>query len=109
MPPGDDQRGLLTWYSCRRGAPSAETIAPMKIGRLKKTCPRCSRIVSYNAARCRKCGYRFPERSGPRAAGLGMGVGFPLFVTGVLILFVNDTPTPLRWAAAGMILVGALM
>jgi hypothetical protein len=76
---------------------------------VKKTCPRCSRTVSYNAAHCRRCGYRFPERSGPRPAGLGMGVGFPLFVTGVLILFVHDTPPSLRWIAAGMILVGALM
>jgi len=76
---------------------------------VKKTCPRCSRTVSYSAGRCRGCSYRFPERSGPRPAGLGMGVGFPLFVTGVLILFVNDTPSSLRVIAAGMILVGALM
>jgi hypothetical protein len=76
---------------------------------VKKTCPRCDRRVSLNAARCRRCGYRFPEKSSPRPAGLGMGVGFPLFVTGVLILFVHDTPPTLRWIAAGMILVGALM
>jgi hypothetical protein len=82
---------------------------PWQNPRVKKTCPRCGKRVGNNAARCRGCGYRFPERSGPRPAGLALGVGFPLFFTGVLILFIQDTSGPLKWGAAAMILVGALM
>ena len=50
--------------------------------------------VRDRAARCRTCGYRFPEQSSPKPAGLAMGAGFPLFVTGVLILFVPATSRP---------------
>ena len=51
-------------------------------GTMKKTCPRCehqSGTVPHTAG---SCGYRFPEQSSPRPAGLAMGAGFPLFVTG---------------------------
>ena len=57
---------------------------------MKKTCPRCEKRVRDRAAYCRRCRYRFPERSSPRPAGLAMGAGFPLFVTGVLILFAGS-------------------
>jgi hypothetical protein len=76
---------------------------------MKKTCPRCGKRVGHGAARCRGCGYRFPERSGPKPAGLGMGVGFPLATTGVLLLFIGGTSSAFRAAAAGMILVGVLL
>jgi hypothetical protein len=57
---------------------------------IRKTCPRCAKQVRERAAYCRGCGYRFPERSSPKPAGLAMGAGFPLFVTGVLILFAGS-------------------
>jgi hypothetical protein len=60
-------------------------------------------------ARCRRCGYRFPEQSSPKPAGLAMGAGFPLFVTGTLILLVGDLSTALNAIAAAMVLVGAVL
>jgi hypothetical protein len=38
-----------------------------------------------------------------------MGAGFPLFVTGTLILLVGDLPTALNAIAAAMVLVGAVL
>ena len=58
--------------------------------RTRKTCPRCGRRTGIGAARCRGCRYRYPEKSGPRPAGLAMGAGFPLFLVGTLILLSND-------------------
>jgi hypothetical protein len=47
--------------------------------------------------------------SSPKPAGLAMGAGFPLFVTGTLILLVGDLPTALNAIAAAMVLVGAVL
>jgi hypothetical protein len=75
----------------------------------KKTCPRCESRVSERAARCRHCGYNFPEKSSPWAAGPGLGVGFPLVLMGVLTLFiVAGSSTFLVIVAAAMVLVGLL-
>ena len=63
---------------------------------MRKTCPRCERQARERAARCRGCGYRFPEQSSPKPAGLAMGAGFPLFVTGTLILLVGELSTPIN-------------
>lgn len=76
---------------------------------MKKTCPRCGKKVGNGAAHCRSCGYRFPERSGPRPAGLALGVGFPLFSMGLLVLLIEDISGPLRAGAALMVLVGTLL
>jgi hypothetical protein len=76
---------------------------------MRKTCPRCGHTPSYQAARCRKCGYRFPEKSSPRPAGLAMGAGFPLFVTGTLILLTGGLSTAVSAIAAAMVVVGALL
>jgi Uncharacterised protein family UPF0547 len=59
----------------------------------KKTCPRCKERVSERAARCRHCGYSFPEKSSPWAAGPAYGVGFPLVVMGVLTVFLAGSST----------------
>jgi hypothetical protein len=59
-----------------------------------------------NAARCRHCGYPFPEGRGPRPFGLAMGVGFPLFLMGSLILFAGGLPAGLAILAAAMVVVG---
>jgi hypothetical protein len=76
---------------------------------MRKTCPRCKHQPRLRAARCRKCGYRFPESSSPRPAGLAMGAGFPLFVTGTLILLAGDLPTAITAIAAAMVVVGAVL
>jgi hypothetical protein len=75
----------------------------------KKTCPRCQARVSERAARCRKCGYYFPEKSSPWSAGPAYGVGFPLVVMGVFILLIaGSSSTGLTLLGAGMTLVGLL-
>src|SRR5205085_4864834 len=56
----------------------------------RKTCPRCGRRTGAQAARCRGCRYRYPEKSSPKPAGLAMGAGFPLFLVGTLILLSRD-------------------
>jgi hypothetical protein len=75
---------------------------------VKKTCPRCKKRVSERAARCRHCGYYFPEKSSPWAAGPALGVGFPLVLMGVLTLIIAGRSTLLVAVAAGMVLLGAL-
>jgi hypothetical protein len=76
---------------------------------IRKTCPRCAKQVRERAAYCRGCGYRFPERSSPKPAGLAMGAGFPLFVTGTLILLVGNLSTAVTAIAAVMVVVGAVL
>jgi hypothetical protein len=75
---------------------------------MKKTCPRCEKRVSERAARCRGCGYFFPEKASPWAAGPAYGVGFPLVLMGVFILFLAGSSTGLTIVGAAMTLVGAL-
>ena len=75
----------------------------------RKTCPRCGRRTSAQAARCRGCRYRYPEKSSPKPAGLAMGAGFPLFVTGTLILLSGDLSTTLTVIAGAMVFVGLLL
>jgi len=75
----------------------------------KKTCPRCQKRTGHRTARCRRCGYRFPEQSSPKPAGLAMGAGFPLFVTGVLILFVGDLSPLLVAISMTMVVVGVVL
>ena len=75
----------------------------------KKTCPSCKRRVSERAARCRHCGYFFPEKSSPRAAGAAYGVGFPLVLIGVFTMFILGISTGLVLAAGAMALVGFLL
>jgi hypothetical protein len=77
--------------------------------RIRKTCPRCDRKVRDRAARCRGCGYRFPEQSSPKPAGLAMGAGFPLFVTGTLILLAGELSTLVTVIAAGRVVAGAVL
>jgi hypothetical protein len=76
---------------------------------VKKTCPRCKKRVSERAARCRGCGYLFPEKSSPWAAGPALGAGFPLVMMGVLTLLLAGSSTVLVVAAGAMVLVGALL
>jgi hypothetical protein len=76
---------------------------------VKKTCPQCQKRVSERAARCRACGYYFPEKSSPWAAGPGLGVGFPLVLMGVLTLFLGGRSTSLVVLGSGMVLVGLLL
>ena len=77
---------------------------------VKKTCPSCKARVSERAARCRKCGYYFPEKSSPWAAGPSLGAGFPLVMMGVLTLFIaGSSSTALTILGAGMTLIGALL
>jgi uncharacterized paraquat-inducible protein A len=75
----------------------------------KKTCPRCQKQSRHRTARCRRCGYRFPEQSSPKPAGLAMGAGFPLFVTGVLILFIGNLSPALVGIATMMVVVGVVL
>jgi ribosomal protein L40E len=75
----------------------------------RKTCPRCGRRTGNQAARCRRCGYRYPEKSSPKPAGLAMGAGFPLFVTGTLILLTAGISTTLTVVAGVMVFVGLLL
>jgi hypothetical protein len=75
----------------------------------KKTCPRCHRRTGHRTARCRGCGYRYPEQSSPKPAGLAMGAGFPLFVTGVLILFVGGVSPQLVAISTTMVVVGLVL
>jgi ribosomal protein L40E len=75
----------------------------------RKTCPRCERRTGAQAARCRGCGYRFPEKASPRPAGLAMGAGFPLFIMGTLILLTNEISTTLAIVAGAMVFVGLLL
>ena len=75
----------------------------------RKTCPRCGKRTGNQAARCRRCGYRYPEKSSPKPAGLAMGAGFPLFVTGTLILLTADISTTLSVLAGAMVFVGLLL
>ena len=75
----------------------------------KKTCPRCQKRTGHRTARCRRCGYRYPEQSSPKPAGLAMGAGFPLFVTGTLILLTADISTTLSVLAGAMVFVGLLL
>ena len=76
---------------------------------MRKTCPRCGQTRASARARCRGCGYRYPEQSSPKPAGLAMGAGFPLFVTGTLILLVGDLSTAINAIAATMVVVGAVL
>ena len=76
---------------------------------IKKKCPRCGREARERAARCRGCGYRSPEQASPKPAGLAMGAGFPLFVTGTLILLVGELSTAVTAIAAVMVVVGAVL
>ena len=73
---------------------------------MKKTCPRCEARVSERAARCRHCGYYFPEKSSPWAAGPAYGVGFPLAMMGVLTLFIAGSSVGLKALGVGMLVVG---
>jgi hypothetical protein len=75
----------------------------------KKTCPRCQKQTGHRTARCRRCGYRFPEQASPKPAGLAMGVGFPLFVTGVLILFIGDLSPMVIAISMTMVVVGVVL
>jgi hypothetical protein len=75
----------------------------------KKTCPRCKRLVSERAARCRGCGYSFPEKNSPWAAGPAYGVGFPLVLMSVLTMFILGISTGLVLAAGAIALVGFML
>jgi hypothetical protein len=75
----------------------------------KKTCPRCKRRVSERASRCRGCGYFFPEKGSPWAAGPAFGVGFPLVLMGVLTMFILGASPPVVLGAGAIVLVGFLL
>jgi uncharacterized protein UPF0547 len=75
----------------------------------KKTCPRCQSRVSERASRCRHCGYFFPEKASPWAAGPAVGVGYPLVLMGMLTLFLVGASTPLVLGAGAVIFVGFLL
>jgi ribosomal protein L40E len=75
----------------------------------RKTCPRCARRTGVQAARCRGCGYRYPEKQSPKPAGLAMGAGFPMFLVGTLILLTSGISSTLQIAAAAMVFVGLLL
>jgi hypothetical protein len=75
----------------------------------KKTCPRCKKRVREGAARCRQCGYFFPERSSPWAAGPAFGVGFPLVLMAVLTIFMVGASPTLVLGAGAIALVGFLL
>jgi ribosomal protein L40E len=75
----------------------------------RKTCPRCGRRTGAQAARCRRCGFRYPEKSSPKPAGLAMGAGFPLFLVGTLILLTSDISTTLAVTAGAMVFVGLVL
>jgi hypothetical protein len=92
---------LAKRYSVGDGALSLE---------MKKTCPRCRNEVGVRSSRCRSCGYDFPEGRGPRPAGLAMGVGFPLFLMGTLILFFSHGgPLVMAAVAGAMVLIGVTL
>jgi hypothetical protein len=74
----------------------------------KKTCPQCKRRVRESAARCRGCGYSFPEKSSPWPAGPAYGVGFPLVLMGVFTMFILGISWELVLAAAGIAMIGTL-
>jgi hypothetical protein len=76
---------------------------------MRKTCPRCERRTSAQAARCRRCGYRYPEKSSPRPAGLAMGAGFPLFLVGTLILLTQEISRTLAILAGAMVFLGLIL
>jgi uncharacterized protein UPF0547 len=76
---------------------------------MKKTCPRCQARVSERAARCRHCGYSFPEKSSPWAAGPGLGVGFPLVMVGVITLFYAGSSTAITILGGVMTLAGVAL
>jgi hypothetical protein len=76
---------------------------------MKKTCPECKKRVSERAARCRHCGYYFPEKSSPWAAGPALGAGFPLVMMGVLTLFLAGSSTGLVVIGGSLTLVGLLL
>lgn len=76
---------------------------------MKKTCPRCEKRVSERAAYCRGCGYSFPEKSSPWAAGPALGAGFPLVLMGVLTMFFAGSSVVLVVVAGTMVLVGLLL
>ena len=75
---------------------------------MKKTCPQCEKRVSERAAHCRGCGYSFPEKSSPWAAGPALGAGFPLVLMGVMTMFFADSAF-LVIVAGSMVLVGLLL
>jgi ribosomal protein S27AE len=77
----------------------------------RKTCPRCGLEARARRARCRRCGYRYPEQASPKPAGLAMGAGFPLFVTGVLILFAGagDLSPALIAVSTAMVVAGVVL
>jgi hypothetical protein len=75
----------------------------------KKTCPRCKRRVSERAARCRHCGYPFPEKASPWAAGPALGVGFPLVLMGVLTMFIIGISPGVVLLAGAVTMVGFLL
>jgi hypothetical protein len=75
----------------------------------KKTCPRCQKRVSERAAYCRGCGYSFPEKSSPWAAGPALGAGFPLVMMGVLTMMIAGTSALLVIVSGAMVLVGLLL
>jgi ribosomal protein L40E len=75
----------------------------------KKTCPRCKNRVNERAARCRRCGYSFPEKGSPWAAGPAYGLGFPLVVMSVLTMFILGASTGLVLGAGAVALAGFLL
>ena len=75
----------------------------------KKTCRRCQKRVSERAARCRHCGYYFPEKSSPWSAGPSLSAGFPLVMVGVLTLFLAGGSTVLVVAGAVMAFAGGIL
>jgi hypothetical protein len=72
---------------------------------MKKTCPRCQARVSERASRCRRCGYFFPEKASPWAAGPAYGVGFPLVLMGLFMLLIGGS-TLITVLGAALTLVG---
>jgi hypothetical protein len=75
----------------------------------KKTCPHCKSRVRESAARCRHCGYSFPEKSSPWAAGPAYGVGLPLVLMGLLTMFIVGASTTLVIGAGAVVLLGVLL
>jgi FtsH-binding integral membrane protein len=65
--------------------------------------------VSERAAVCRHCGYSFPEKSSPWAAGPALGAGFPLVMVGVLMMFFAGSSTWFVVAAGALVFVGLLL
>jgi hypothetical protein len=72
----------------------------------KKTCPRCQSRVSERAARCRHCGYFFPEKASPWAAGPAVGVGFPLVVMSLFTMFLLGASKLMVLGAGVVMLLG---